>query len=246
MNVIKLYNGKVELEYEEGRHRYRVKGETVPSVSRISGILEKPALVYWAANMAADYIGDTLKPGMELDEVNIKMLVEGARTAHRAKNKLAVDIGHLIHDWVEKFIKGEDPPMPQNKEVLKGVSAFLSWAEKENVKFVLSEQPVYSRKHHYAGRLDFTCKLGRKLYLGDLKTGKSAGYAEQWLQLAGYWEARTEEFPKEEYAGFLIINAQPNGHLGIYEDKDIAKHAAAFHHAIHLARWLHSFDKVED
>ena len=37
----------------------------------------------------------------------------------------------------------------------KAIKRFLAWVEKHQVKFLLSEQQIYSRKYEYTGTLDF-------------------------------------------------------------------------------------------
>ena len=47
---IQYFNGdSVELEFSAGKHTYQVDGEYVPSVTTILDVINKPALMPWAA-----------------------------------------------------------------------------------------------------------------------------------------------------------------------------------------------------
>ena len=94
--------------------------------------------------------------------------------------------------------------MPQDTAVLKGVVSFLEWVEKNKVKFLSSEEIVYSRKYGYCGSLDFEARVNGKLYLGDFKTGNSL-YNEVFMQTAAYAMARIEEGAVKFYDGRYIL-----------------------------------------
>jgi hypothetical protein len=215
--ITKLYNGEVELVFESFRHTYHVTDEAngvfserVPSVTTSLSIINKPALLNWAANMCADSIKEALEPGVAYDELQLNAIVEGGRKAHFQKKKDAGDLGTFVHKWVEAYIKGENPAIPINTDLQDSVKKFLAWVEKHQVTFVVSEQQVYSRKYKYTGTLDFICLIDGKMYIGDLKT--SSGIWDEYLiQTAAYRQARCEEYPNEIYAGMLIVRIGKDG-----------------------------------
>ena len=209
-----LYDGKVELLFESFKHQYNDFLGEVPSVTQILSIISKPALISWAANMCANSIAEALTPGIAYDELEIQAIVEAGRRAHFNKKIDAGTIGSFIHKWVEQYIKGENPPMPINEGLKNSVLKFLEWVEKDKVKFLVSEQIIFSRKFRYTGTLDFICKIGKDLYIGDLKTS-SGIYSEMWLQTSAYRYAREEEFPSEKYKGQLIIRIGKEGDFEI-------------------------------
>jgi hypothetical protein len=207
----KLYNSEVELVFDSFRHSYHVNDslngkfqEKVPSVTTALSILNKPALVNWAANMAADSIKESLKPGVPYDELEIQAIIEAGRKAHYQRKTDAGLTGTFVHKWVEDYIKGNNPGMPINQNLKDAINRFLEWKEKHQVEFLLSEQQIYSRKYNYTGTLDFICKVDDKMYIGDLKTSTGI-YPEYLVQTAAYRQARVEEFPDEVYAGQLIV-----------------------------------------
>lgn len=225
--ITKLYNEEVLLEFETFRHTYTVTDEKNgifaqrrPSATTALGIIAKPQLIFWASNMCADSIKEQLKPGTAYDELQIEAIIETGRKAHTQRKVEAGTIGTFVHKWVEDYIKGQNPAQPVNKQLAVAVSKFMGWVKKHQVKFLLSEQQVYSRKYGYTGTLDFICQIDGKLYLGDLKTS-SGIYPEMLIQTSAYRFARTEEYPQEEYAGQIIVRVgKDDGELeiGIVQD----------------------------
>jgi len=206
----KLYKGDVELIFDSFKHTYHFNGQKVPSVTTALGIINKPALVAWAANSAIDYVSEQIEPGKSYDELQLAAIWEGGRKSHYQKKTDAGTIGTFLHKYVEGFIKGDSPAQPVNPELQKSAMKFMNWVEKHKVEFLLSEQQVFSQKYGYTGTLDFICKIDGKMYLGDLKTS-SAIYAEYLIQTAAYRQARTEEYPEEKYDGQLVIRIGKDG-----------------------------------
>lgn len=209
IEIYKLYNGEVALQYEGIKHRYSVDDKTVYGVTSIINVLSKPALMYWAVNMAIGHLEKNLKPGVVLDEVQISNLLKDAKSAHRVKKDKAADTGTMIHEWLEKFllagIGGQDvPKKPINKEMRNAIDSFLEWTKENKVKFNLSEQKIYSVKYGYAGTLDAEGIVNGKRTIIDFKTS-NALYPEMFLQAAAYLKAREEETGKEYDGGIQIL-----------------------------------------
>jgi hypothetical protein len=225
----KLYNETVTLTFDALRHRYFWEEEKkeVTSVTTILDIINKPALIPWAVNCTTDYIfGNEEKgilpqilPGKSYDEIQLHSIREKARSSHSNRKKDAGDIGTFLHKWVEKYIKGEKPEIPVNPELQVAVLNFLIWVKNHKVKFLLSEQMVFSKKYGYPGTIDFICTIDGEMYVGDLKTS-SGIYAEMLLQTSGYRHARVEEFPEEKYVGQLIVRIGKDGTFEFLKIKD--------------------------
>lgn len=202
MSLYPLYGGEVALVFDEAKHRYKVAGESVPSVTAITGVISKgDGLLNWAVNCAVDYFKNYLKPGRALDELEIMQMCDGAGRAHRRKVETAANIGTLVHSWIEAHIKhalgqGAAPEEPHNETVKRSVEAFLEWEKGEEVEYIASERKIFSRKHTYAGTLDVLCRLKGKLTIGDAKTS-SGIYVEHHLQTAAYAMAVEEEDGEE-------------------------------------------------
>lgn len=239
MEITKLYGGKVSLEFNEAKHTYTVDGQIVDGVTGVLSVIAKPALIAWAANMAAEHIIAALKPGQVMDEMSIKGLANDAKAAHRKKKEQAADVGSFVHEWIENYIKtGGEQKHIEHPEIKNGVAAFMEWVNAHSVQFVASEGKIYSQKHGYAGTFDFIATVDGKHYLGDIKTS-SGVYPEHFLQTTAYQMARQEEHPDEHYDGHIIVNCKKDGTLDTVfsEPDDFARNQAAFLSALGLYRW---------
>lgn len=229
----KLYDKKVELIFDTFKHRYTLDNKVVPSVTTVLSVINKPALVNWAANSAIEYVSTQIEAGKAYDEIELETIFEAGRKNHYQKKTDAGTIGSFLHKWVEDYIKQQNPSMPVNEALKEAVGKFLNWASEHKVKFLSSEQVVYSQKYGYTGTLDFICKIDGKLYLGDLKTS-SGIYPEYLIQTAAYRQARTEEYPNEKYAGQMILRIGKEGGFefavvkdyGVYKEMLVAFIAA--------------------
>lgn len=215
----KLYKGEVELIFESFGHTYHREDEKVTSVTTALSVINKPALVAWAANMAVDYCLSQIVPGTVYDELQLQTIWENGRKSHYQKKVDAGNIGTFLHQWIEKYIKGENPQTPVNQGLKESIEKFLKWVDEHNVKFVLSEQQIYSKKYNYTGTLDFICIIDGKMYIGDLKTS-SGIYPEMWVQTAAYRAARVEEYPEEKYDGQLILRIGKDGSFEVAKCED--------------------------
>ena len=214
-----LYQGKVILEFDENKHIYSVNGKTIYGTTSITGVINKPALVYWAANMAADAFLANMEAGKPLDEVQIKELSNIIRTAHAQKKDKAADIGTMIHEWLEQFLKAglakkPIPKKPINPEMKNAIEAFLSWTKKNKVKFTETERKVYSKKYGYAGTLDAIAVVNGKPTIVDFKTS-NAIYPEMFLQTVAYQSALQEETKKIYTHNLILRLSKENKEKGI-------------------------------
>lgn len=202
MQVVR--KGVCRLKKEEGRS-YPIEGlGKFWSVTTILGILEKPALVQWSANCAAEYVREKLLTLPAIWSEDIICICDEAKTAHKTIKDDAADIGTQVHDWIEKWagtMRGQQPnyTAPCEKlvpdiSVRNGIAAFMEWAKEVNLLPLESEVRVYHPQYRYAGRFDLiaTLKQGKqrkpRTYLIDIKTS-SAIYDSMLYQLAGYEEA---------------------------------------------------------
>lgn len=243
----KLYGNKVVLEFDSQKHIYSINGRQVWGVTNITGVLNKPAIVYWAVNQAIEYIQANLEPGKSLDEVQIKNLLQEAKYAHtQAKNK-AADIGTMIHNWVAGYIsaiaKKEKPPKrPVNREMKNAIDGFFEWAKKNKLAVIRSEQKVYSRKWRYAGTLDLEGMVNGKRTIIDLKTG-NALYPESFLQASSYLKAREEETGKKFPGGVIILRLSKEDKerqisaFEVRKDENVEQHFKCFLNCLQIYRW---------
>ena len=226
MENYKLYGGKVILKFFPEKHIYSVNDKVVYGVTSIIGVLDKPALIYWAVNMAVDFLGNNWQAGKSYDEVEIKTLLEDARRAHRIRKDKTADIGEMIHSWIEKYIRAriEKKPVPKkpvNKEMKNAIDGFFNWAKKNKVELINCEQKIYSKKYKYAGTYDLEAMVDGKRTIIDFKTGKAI-YPEMVLQASAYLQAREEEIGERYDGGVAIVRlSQENKEITPFEVKQI-------------------------
>jgi len=238
-----LYNTGVELNFDEARHRYEANGVSVRGTTTILDILNKPALIGWAANKAVDHIEAYVNyAGINEPEVTFSMLefitvFKDARKAHTQHSKGAADIGTEAHKAIESWIKGDPIMKVSTPEAELAVRTFLEWTAVNKVTFESSEEMVFSRKYNYAGTYDFICEMGGKRYLGDIKTS-NATYPSYWLQVSAYQQAIQEENPKEKFDGQIIVRCSKTGQLDVQTNFDYKANRDAFNHCVALDKHL--------
>lgn len=193
-----LYGGKVKVKFFPESHRYYVDGKPKTGVTTYLGIKDKSRpLVIWATELYRDYLLEQLPNGISAEHI-----FEGC-SLHEVRKKEAASIGTLVHDWIEKHIKGEEPDMPEEREVQIAVLAFLDWEEANKVKFLSSERVVYSKKHDYIGTMDIEAMVNGKLCLIDIKTSNGI-YNDYAMQTAAYVKADEEESDRKYEGRWLI------------------------------------------
>lgn len=246
-----LYGGQVVLVFEPGRHTYHAeidgqKNRCV-SVTGITGILNKPALVYWSANVGAEAAAELLTPGMTIDEINKAEICQAIRSAHRQKASTTADIGTQVHEWIEAYIDSsfglcDSPADPVNEHIKNSVNQFLAWEEENEVEWLVAEQRIYSRKYGYAGTMDSEAIVKGKFTLVDLKTG-SGIYPEMFMQVAAYAKARQEE-NGQKHDQLCILRIPRDGDSFEYVvDKRINKHFKGFLGCRAAYLWKKEMDK---
>jgi hypothetical protein len=176
---------------------YKHNGLEKPSVTTITGVLDKPGLVYWSAGCVADYIieyvDNELKVQAEKNKWfvpvdNLLSAVEKSRKEFRNVSKKAMGIGSQTHDAIEQYLKTGNEPYNPPDQVLAAFLAFLEWKDENNLQVIETEKTVYA--DNYAGTEDLKCLLNGSIYVIDFKTSKlpksGKPYDEHKLQVAAY------------------------------------------------------------
>lgn len=263
----KIYKGKYKLKFNEGNHSYFVakkqkngdygKWERKSSVTTYTNIKDKSRfLIPWAVKLASSYLLQVLEKGHRIDKYHI----EEAKNKHTEVKESAATLGSRIHDWIEKYVKGEKPSMPTDDSVILGVNAFLDWVEEHKVKFVESETPIFSEKYDFTGTADAVARFGKKkgLYLIDYKTGnalydsvmmQTAAYARAYEEMTGEkiigrWAIRLEKRSEEEFKQDMEDKGKMNEEYHIfeavyldYEKDDMEIDFSGFLGAMELHKW---------
>lgn len=200
--IVNLYDGKVTIKaYLKGeRHSYWKDGKRIKSVTGAYAILDKSrALMPWAVEMSMKYLGQFVGQPLTMD------MLWDAEGQHEAVKAEAANVGKAAHSWIEQYVKGMKPEMPEDPNVAQAVSGFLSWVKEKSVKFMDAEKLVYSKKHNYVGMMDATATLGgmRGKFVIDYKVSNGL-YSQVAYQTAAYQKADEEE-SGVEYGGRWAI-----------------------------------------
>lgn len=240
-----IYGGRYKVKMTKG-HRYyisrKIKDKWGPweaktGVTTYGGIKDKSTpLKYWVAKIMHKFLGEVL------DSRSItKYDLDEAKDLHRKRLEEAGTIGSKIHDWIESYCKGEQPGMPEEDDVLLGVTAFIDWVKENKVQFVESEMYLYSEKHDYCGMVDAVAKIkgSQKLYIIDYKTSnglyndvmlQTAAYASAYKEMTkrnvvGRWAIRLEKRSREQFKEEMDEKGLPNAEYvpfeAIYLDGDV-------------------------
>jgi hypothetical protein len=208
---------------------YEKNGVEYPSVTTITGILDKPALVQWAANCAVDYVAGNLDR-LKSDNVHEgeAVLLE-ARSAHKTVKDEAAGNGTLVHKAIELYINHEPyEDLLSTEESKTAFSAFLSWEDKNHVLWEKTECEVVSERHGYAGRFDAIATINGHRYLVDFKTSKGI-WDEYKYQLCAYMQAYNEaESEKIENLAILHLDKETGEPTFKVIEKDIDRMTELF------------------
>lgn len=144
-----------------------VDGKRVPGCTTITGVLDKPALVYWANNLG-------------FEGIKVREYVD-----------TLAGIGTLTHARIEAEILGipEDLSEYSAKDIDASDNSMLSWYNWRKghvIEAAQSEVELVSELYRYGGKLDIVCLLDGVKTLIDIKTGKGL-YPDHILQQSGYW-----------------------------------------------------------
>lgn len=162
-------------------HSYQLDGARIPGVTTVIGILDKPALVNWAARETAIYADENWDKLAAMRSGDRIQLLEKARYN---TNRKAVVKGNRIHALGERLAHGEEVDAPL--EIRSQVEAYARFLDAWDLTTVATETPVCHTEWAYGGTFDLIARSPRfGTSLMDIKTGKGV-YSEVALQLNAY------------------------------------------------------------
>ncbi len=215
-----LYKGKIKIKFFPESHIYYVNGKRRGSVTGALGVIDKSrALLPWAIGLYSDHLRENL--GQKITEE----LISIGEEMYNVRKTAAADIGTAAHAWIEEFVRGDKPSMPEDKNVIQAINGFMEWVEEHKVKFLLSEQLVYSKKHDYIGTMDATATFngGRKKFVVDYKVSNGL-YPAVAYQTAGYLKADEEESGRKYEGRWAIrLSKETEEEYMIRQEKKLAK-----------------------
>lgn len=170
---------------------YTIDGNEFPSVTSIIGMMDKPALVPWAAKMAATYAVSHREAITLLDDDDAVQLIKS--NWRKARDK-AADFGSAVHQMIEQGVTpdSEDPAWGYVNQAAEMLS---DWG----ITVDAAEVTVAHPAHSYAGTVDVLAhdREGVALLL-DWKTGKGTYLDSHGMQLVALAEATHTADPTGE------------------------------------------------
>lgn len=226
-------------------------------ITSVLGVIAKPALIQWAANMAVEHIKKVAlslmdgKLAIEIEDLEI------ARTAHAQKKDKASGLGHDAHALVEEYIKwciekNAGIPTPQVATPEPRVAEFAQWAVNRHadtgLRFTASETPLGDPKLALAGTPDFIAEelLNGKInpLIGDLKTGSGVYDRTFFAQMAAYGYMWMKKNKTNLAPHLLVVHMpaqKPEQPMALYQSEDFKGDWEAFKSALYLHRWKDNF-----
>lgn len=191
---------------------YFVDGEPFLTVTTILKVVDKSGpLMWWACGETYDYMMKELANGRTPDR-------KASIMARNRTSTIAKDRGTAVHSIVEAWknideVVGQEGPF---REYAKAFKQFL--VDHPDLEIVEQERTCFSRTHRYAGTVDMIAKLGGKLIVIDVKTGKAL-YPEVQLQASAYAQALKEEGTAIESTSALLLKDDGKYVFETYNDK---------------------------
>ena len=234
---LEYFDGEsIELEFSEGKHTYLVGGKYVPSVTTILGVINKPALMPWAAAEGARWFKDNVlltDDGLEFSgNMSIDGVYNGIRSAFRKKSEAARGIGTIVHSWCEAAINfkmgnGDEPELPADENAVRAIEGFNKWVDDNAIEWISSEEKLYHREHNYAGTVDAVANINGEFCVVDFKTSTGI-WDEYFLQCAAYAEAVRHVHGEAVEGAWILRFDKKTGEFEAAKSKDIAADFKAF------------------
>lgn len=222
-----FYGGTEKLWFSKDNWLYlRETPEGQVPLSGVTGtchiIDRSSALMPWAVKKATERVKTLMEEHRrgdgfyELLVEELDSILAASKKADREVLEDAGEVGHVAHDWVEQLVKsilsGDETrrmelivKLPEDERAANACIAAVEWMIAHNVRWIATEQKVFSREDLFAGTMDGlalvsscddeTCcakPFADRLSIVDWKTSNYL-YIEYLLQTAAYWKAKVEE-----------------------------------------------------
>ena len=257
MNIIRTFAQDAHWYQRDGTPMHTVIGSTtgkarptnvadarklglLPSVTAITRILDKPALVRWKMEQTVLATMTTPRLLNEADDAFVDRVLN-LEKQHEAEADAAKQLGQDIHAAIQDHLAGERAPEP--------LQVYVNAAMGELDKFIpaMSKRKIFTEKvvvaKEYAGRVDLWAELLELLTVLDFKTCKHIPknpYPENAMQLAAYAQAiqlETKFYHQVVAANIYISTTEPGKAATIFHD-DLNAAFLGFEHCCAVWRWL--------
>jgi hypothetical protein len=233
------------LKFSPSNHRYFLDKRPIPGVTTLLGKgLPKPAIPYWASKTVAEYVIDNPAGVDQLRSMGRGPAVAALKQIPWQKRDEAAVRGTDVHRHAEALVHGQDADCPEH--LLGYVQGYADFLDKHNVNGMLTERPVASRTHWYAGTFDLIAEIDGVVWGLDNKASKGV-YGSTALQLAAYFNAEfycdetgdEQPIPKVERMGVIHIQ---DGMSHLYPVKDPE---SAWRDVLHVFWTAKAIDRID-
>jgi len=204
----KSFDGKHELTFNEGSHRYKLNNKPCPGWTTVikSSYPTNVGLMNWMKTEAMKSLFSAITvPDEEgyypreafwpISEENFLELLKTHRDTHEDKAQEAADVCTLCHSYAELHSLGKKDEAEalldkvRNVEkwplIEKCINKYLAWEKTNKGELVLAEGLVASPEFGVCGKFDRLDSVNGKLRLRDYKTSKGI-YLDHFIQEGGY------------------------------------------------------------
>jgi len=212
------------IKEEGGGHRFAlhpVTHQRVPGVTSVIGLINKPFLLRWAANMSAEYaidnLADIVKMALDGRKKEAEHLIGGASTRYADE---ASNLGTEVHNMYETLGNGDDVGW-QPLRLSPYLKHFESFNAEYSPVFLKTEAMFWHPELNYFGSGDAIADLTKDgetvRALLDYKSGAGV-YSSVALQLAAYAHAPYiveldgTLTPNYQYDTGLAFHTRPEGY----------------------------------
>jgi len=232
-----LYGGRAIATFHAGKHYYVVAVPDLgirklyqPGVTTIIGMKDKSGpLLPWAVGMMTTRVKELAK--LQPDPIprqTLFTLLDSAEDSYRDAKQEAADIGSLVHRVLEQALLGtfDASMLPLKADALlapdltpemvelanNAIAAGLAFFSQYTIKVLATERVVWSPTYGFIGTTDLLAEVDGETCILDFKTAKRP-YPENFIQLAAYQTAISEEKPELEITKRWVVRVGKDGKL---------------------------------
>lgn len=227
-------------KFDPVEHVYTLDDKPLRGTTTVLKVINKPMLIPWAVKTCGDYILQNWEDRVYTTKEKEEFVKEAKRQHTKKKEDAGVagtDVHALIEEVIKEAIEKSQGMIVEECKHNGQVKLFWDWATQNSVKFLASEQQLYSETHWYAGTADFICEIGGKLYVGDVKTS-SGIYPEHFIQASAYAMGLVEMGLYEQFGGVIVVNVPKAGGISVRENYDVGGNFDAFRACLTLTKQL--------
>ena len=207
MNKLKLKPAPIHRN-EDHIYTHDLTRELYTGVTTILGVRSADWLKFWTTKRNYEYMMENWDIRKLYTQKEKEDLLLKAKNAHAQRSKEALNTGKKAHLWIEHYLDGKNPPVPQDEKLKNSISSFIEYEKQHKIDWLLSEFVVCSEVYKYAGTLDAYAVVDGKKTLIDFKTSNHFS-EDMFIQTAGYQNCLEEmgEIPEQR----MIIRIPKDG-----------------------------------